>query len=155
MVLDAKGSLVCLDLLVRLSGRIFQDPRETPASLDWMESMVSKVLRVLPGRLVQAQPRETEETLGFRASPAPPEGKESQASPEALASPAAPGSKEDEVRLASAEVQVSRVSPVTLVTMETKEPRDYEGVLVVRVYLHSGCLRHREKFATEIRVSPV
>lgn len=54
---------------------------------------VSKVLPVLPGRLVQAQPRETEVTPVSRASLAPQAGKEKQASPEAPDSPAAPVSK--------------------------------------------------------------
>lgn len=144
MVLDSQASLVGPDLLVRLWGRIFPDLWETPASLDWMGSMVSKVLQVHPDHLVQAHPRETEVTLGSQASPAPLAEKEIQASLEAPDFLAALDSKEDEVRLASAEVLVSRVSPVTLVSMETKEPRDYEGVLVVRVSLDSCCLCHRK-----------
>lgn len=144
VVLDSQGSLAGPDLLVRLWGRIFQDLWETPASLDWMESMVSKVLQVVLGHLVQAQPRETEVTLGSQASLAPLAGKENQASLVALDSPAAPVSKEDEVRLASVEVLASRVSPVTLVSMETKEPREFEGVLVVRVSLESCCPCHHE-----------
>lgn len=47
---------------------------------------VSKVLQVLQGRLVQAQLRETEVTLGSQASPAPLAGKENQDVPEALES---------------------------------------------------------------------
>lgn len=103
--------------------------------------MDSKVLQVLPGLLVQAQPRETEVTLGSQASLAPLAGKENQASLEAPDFQAAPVSKEDEVRLASAEVLVSRVSPVTLVSMDAKDQRDYEGLLVPRVALESRRLR--------------
>lgn len=40
-------------------------------SLDWMDSMVSKVLQVFPARLVQAQLRETEVTLVCQASQGP------------------------------------------------------------------------------------
>lgn len=54
---------------------------------------VSKVLQVLPGRLVQAQHRETEVTLGSRAFPAPLVQKENQATLEAPGSLAAPVSK--------------------------------------------------------------
>lgn len=97
--------------------------------------MVSKVLQVLLVRLVQAQPRETEGTPGSQASPAPPAGKEIQEAPEALVSPVALVLKENEVRLASAEVLVSKVLLVTLVTMEAKDPRDFEGPLVVRASL--------------------
>lgn len=139
MVLDAQGSLVGPDLLVLLWGRISPDLWETPAFLDWMESMDSKVLQVLPGLLVQAQPRETEVTLGSQASLAPLAGKETQASLEAPDFQAALVSKEDEVRLASVEVLVSRVSPVILVSMEAKDQRDFEGVLVVRVSPVSRC----------------
>lgn len=144
MVLDSKGSLVCPDLLVRLWAQIFLDLWGTPASLDWMESMVFRVLQVLPGLLVQAQPRETEGTLGSQASPARPAGKEIQAAPEAPDFLAVPVSKENEVRPASAEVLASRVSLVTLVTMETKELRDFKGVLVVRGSLESRCRCHRQ-----------
>lgn len=143
MVLDVLVFLVCLDLLVWLWGQKFLDLWETPASLDWMESMVSKVLQVLPGHLVQVQPRETEEILVSRAFPGPPAGKENQGSPEVPVSPAVLFSKEDEVRPASVEVLVSRVSPVTLVSMETKEPREHEAVLVVRVSLEPRPLCHR------------
>lgn len=155
MVLDSQGSLVHLDLLVQLWGQMFPDLWETLDSLDWMESMVSKVLQVLPVHLVQARPRETEVTLGSRASQAPPVGKGNQASPEATDSPAAPGSKEHEVRLASAEVLVSRVSPVTLVIMGTKEPRDYEGVPVVKVSLESCFPREASSDPSEKWVFPV
>lgn len=133
MVLDSQGFLVGLELLVLLWAQTFPDLWETQASPDWMESMVSKVLQVLQGRPVQAQPRETEATLGSRASLDPPAGKETQDFPEAPDSPAALVSKENEVRLVSAEVLVSKVSLVTLAIMETKEPKDLEAVLVVRV----------------------
>lgn len=109
-----------------------------------MENMGFKVLQVLPGHLVQAQPKETEVTLGSRASLAPPAGRENQEALEAPDSPVVLVSKEYVVRLASAEVLVSRVSLATLVTMEAKEPRDFEGVLVKRVSLESRCLCRRQ-----------
>ncbi|KAA8582742.1 hypothetical protein FQN60_006413 [Etheostoma spectabile] len=156
VVLDLWGSLVCPDLLVPLWCRMSLDLWETQASLDWTESMVYKVLQVLPGLLVQAQPRETEVTLGSRASLAPPAGKETPASLEAPDSPAAPVSKEHEVTLATAEVLVSMVSPVTLVTMETKEPREYKGVLGVRVALEwSRCPHETSRNAMEMGAFPV
>lgn len=133
VVLDAQGSPVCPDLLVPLWGQMFPDLWETPVCLDWMESMVSPVPKVLPALLVPAQPMGTAVTPDSRGSPAAPAGKETRASPEAPASPAAPASKEDEVRPATAEVPVSRVTPVTPVTMETKEPKEYKAVLVVPV----------------------
>lgn len=160
MVLDSQGSLVGLDLLVRRWGRIFLDRWETPASLDWMESMVSRVLQVLPGRLVQAQPRETEVTPGSRDSPAPLAGKETRRALEAPDSPAAPVSKESEVRLATAEVPDSRVSLVNLVTMDSKDPRDCKDVPVVRVYQESRCHRATsspdpsEKWASLVTAEP-
>lgn len=119
--------------------------------------MVSKVLQVLPGRLVLEQPRETEVTRGCQASQAHPAERENQDSLEAPDSPAALVSKESEVRPASAEVLASKASPVTLVTLEAKARRDYEGLLVVRVSLESRCRYHRQTSAapSETRVSPV
>lgn len=144
MVLDSQASLVGPDFLVRLWDQTFLGLWETPASLDWMENLVSKVLQVLPGLLVQAHPRETEVTLASQASRVPLAGRENQDSLEVLDSLAALVSKENEVTLASAEVLVSRVSLVTLVTLEAKDPKDYKDVLVVRVSLESRCLYHRQ-----------
>lgn len=130
VVLDSQGSPVCQDPPVRLWGLMYLDQLETPASLDWMENMVSKVLQVLPGHLVQAQPRETEVTLGSPVFPAPPAEKETQEAPEGPDSPAAPVSKDYEVKLATAEVPVLKVTPVTLVDMEAKEPGVDQGSVV-------------------------
>lgn len=135
VLLDSQGSPVGPDLLVGLWGPIFPDLWETLASLDWMESMVSKVLPVLLVRLVQAQLRETEVTPGSQASQAPLAGKEIQEAPEPLEAPVALDLKENEVRLVSAEVLVSKVLLATLVTMDSKDPREFEDLLVVRVSL--------------------
>lgn len=124
VLLDPQGSLVGPDLLVRLWAQTFPDLWETQASPVWMESMVSVVLQVLQGRPVQAQHRETEATMGSQASLDPPAGKENQESLEALDSPAALVSKENKVRLVTAEVMVSKVSLVTPATMDSKDPRD-------------------------------
>lgn len=122
--LDAQDSLVGPELLVRLWAQTFPDLWETQAYPVWMESMVSLVLQVLQGHPVQAQHRETEVTMGSQASLDPPAGKEKQESPEALDSPAALVSKENEVRVVTAEVLVSKVSLATLATMDSKDPRE-------------------------------
>lgn len=152
--LDSLGSLVGLDFLVRFLDQISLDPWESPAFLDWMENMVSKVLQVLQGHLVLEQPRETEVTQGCQDSQAHPAERENQDSLEAPDSPAALVSKESAVRLASAEVLVSKVSLVTLVTLEAKAQRDYEGLLVGRVSLESCCHRKSSAAPSETRVSP-
>jgi len=124
VLLDPQGSLVGPDLLVRLWAQTFPDLWETQAFLVWMESMVSVVLQVLQGHLVQAQPRETEVTMGSQASQDPPAGKEIQESLEAPDSPAALVSKESKVTVVTAEELVSKVCLVTLATMDSKDPRD-------------------------------
>lgn len=112
---------------------MFPDLWETLASLDWMENMVSKVLQVLLVRLVQAQLRETEVTPGSQASPAPLAGKEIPEAPEAPEALEPLVLKGNEVRLVTAEALVSKVLPATLVTMDSKDPRDFEDLLVVGV----------------------
>lgn len=152
--LDSLGSPVGLDFLVQLLDQTSLDLWETPAFLDWMENMVSKVLQVLPGHLVLEQPRETEVTQVCLDSQAHPAERESRDSLEAPDSPAALVSKESAVRLASAEVLVSKASLVTLVTLEAKVQRDYEGLLVERVSLESCCHQKSSAAPLETRVSP-
>lgn len=152
--LDSLGSPVGLDFLVQLLDQTSLDLWETPAFLDWMENMVSKVLQVLPGRLVLEQPRETEVTQVCLDSQAHPAEKESRDSLEAPDSPAALVSKENVVRLASVEVLVSKASLVTLVTLEAKAQRDYEGLLVGRVSLESCCHQKSSAAPLETRVFP-
>lgn len=139
VLLDSQGSPDGRDLLVRLWGQIYLDHWESLVFLDWMESMVSKVLQVLLGHLALAQPRETEVMPGSQASLAPPAGKENLDSQEARVFLAVLVLKGNVVRLASVEVLASRVSLVTLVTMEAKDPRDSEVLRGVRVPLESRC----------------
>lgn len=139
MLLDSQDSLVDLDFLVRVWGPMSPDQQEILDSLGWMESMVSRVLQVRPGPLVQARHRETEETPGCQGSPAPPAVKENLDSPRAPEASVSLVPKEHEVTAATAEVLVSKVSPVTPVTLEVKDPRDCEGELVGRVSPESPC----------------
>lgn len=112
---------------------------ETLASLDWMENTVSKVLQVPLGPLALVQLRETEETLVSQDSLVHLVGKESQASPDPKDCLVAPVLKESVVSPASVEVLVSKVFLVTLVSLEAKDQRDNEAVLVVREFLESHC----------------
>lgn len=105
-----------------------------------MENMVSKVLQVHQGHLVQVQPKGIEVTLGSQASPDPQAGKENQDSQEAADPPAFMVPKENEVTLVSVGALVKKVSPVNLVSMEAGDPRDYKDVLVVRASLDIRCL---------------
>ncbi|TKS93214.1 Collagen alpha-2(IV) chain [Collichthys lucidus] len=153
--LDSQGSPVVPALLVRRGCQMFPDNLETPVSLDWMESMVSKVLQVLQGHLVQAQTRETEVIQDSRASQAPPAGKEIQQALEPPDSLAAPVLKENEVSLDTAEVLVSRVTLVSLVTMEAKDPKEFEGVLAAKVSPESCCPRRISCDPSEMWAFPV
>lgn len=139
VVLDSQGSLDAPDLLVPLWDLIFLVLWETLASLDLMENTGSKVLQVLPGPLVQVRLRETEETLVSQDSLVHLVEKESLASLGPKDCPGAPVLKESAASPASVEVLVSKVFLGTLVTLETRDQRDYEDRLVVREFLESRC----------------
>lgn len=139
MLMDSQGSQADPDFPVPQLDLTFPDLWETRAFLDWTENMVSKVLQVLPAHRVQARPRETEETPDCQVFLVLLAGRESPDSPEAPDHPAVPVSKVSEERRASAEVQVSKGSPVILVTKEDEGPKDSEGLLGVRASRASPC----------------
>lgn len=138
-VLDSRGSLDAPVFLVPLWDQIFLVLWETLASLDLMENMVSKVLQVLLGPLVLVQLRETEGTLVSQDSLVHLVEKESQATPDPKDCPVAQVLKENAVSPASVEVLVLKGFLVTLVSMEAKDQRVYEVLLVGRVFLESQC----------------
>lgn len=101
VLLDSKGSRVVPEFPVTQLDQKPQDLWEILVFLDWMANTVCKVLQVLPGPLVLAHFKETEETLDFLVSQVPPVGKENQDSPVVLAFQGTPVSKDCEVKLVS------------------------------------------------------
>lgn len=137
VVLDSQGSLDAPDLLVRLWDLIFLVLWEILVYLDLMENTGSKVLQVLLGPLVRVQLRETEGTLVSQDSLVHPVGKESLASLDPKDCPGAPVLKGSAASPATVEVLVSKVFLVTLVSLEARDQRDFEVLLVVREFLES------------------